>query len=60
LLQNNGEDLRLNKTKVSRKCETLKGKVLSIKDKFKGFDQNKKNKGKVKCGEKINGVKKKQ
>ena len=46
MLQNNDEDLRLNKTKVSRKCETLKGKVLSIKDKFKGFDQNKKIKGK--------------
>jgi hypothetical protein len=42
LLQNNGEDLGLNKTKVSHKCETLKGKVLAIKDKFKGFDQNKK------------------
>jgi hypothetical protein len=41
LLQNNSKDVRLSKNKVSQKCKTLNGKVLSIKDKFEGFDQKK-------------------
>jgi hypothetical protein len=41
LLQNNGKDARLSETKMSHECETSKGKVSSIKDKFKGFIQKK-------------------
>ena len=42
LLQNNCEDMRLSENKVSHECETPKGKVSAIKDKFEGFNQNKK------------------
>jgi len=44
LLQNNSKDVRLSKNKVSQKCKTLNGRVLSIKDKFEGFDQKKREK----------------
>jgi hypothetical protein len=37
LLEDNGEDMRLSENKVSRECETPKGKVLAIKDKVQGF-----------------------
>jgi hypothetical protein len=45
LLQNNGEDVKLSENKVSHKCEILKDKVLAITEKFEGFSQNKKIKG---------------
>ena len=41
LLQNNGEDVRLIENKVSHEFKTPKGKVLAIKKKIKGIDQNK-------------------
>jgi hypothetical protein len=34
--------MRLSENKVSHECETPKGKVSAIKDKFEGFNQNKK------------------
>jgi hypothetical protein len=39
-LQNNGEDVRLSENKVIHECETPKGKVSAIKDKFEGFNQD--------------------
>jgi len=41
LLQDNSEDVKLSETKMSHECETSRGKVSSIKDKLKGFIQNK-------------------
>jgi len=55
-LQNNGEDMRLSKNKVSHECETPKDKVLAIKDKFEVFSQ--KQNRKVECGEKKERVRK--
>jgi hypothetical protein len=43
--------VRLSENKVSNECETPKGKVSAIKDKFEAL--TKKKKGKAKCGEKI-------
>jgi hypothetical protein len=37
LLQNNSEDVRLSENKVSNECETPKGKVSAIKDKFEAL-----------------------
>jgi hypothetical protein len=34
--------MRLSENKVSHECETPKGKDSAIKDKFEGFNQNKK------------------
>ena len=42
LLQNNSEDVRLSDNKVSHECGTPRSKALAIKDKFEGFNQNKK------------------
>jgi len=46
LLLNNSEDVRLSENKVSHECETPKGKVLAIKNKFESFGK-KKTKGQV-------------
>ena len=57
LFQKNSDDVRLSENKVSQECGTPRSKVLAIKDKFEGFNQNK-NKRKVECREKISGEKK--
>jgi hypothetical protein len=41
LLLNNSEDVRLSENKVSHECETPKGKVLAIKNKFESFGKKK-------------------
>jgi hypothetical protein len=37
LLQNNSKDVRLSENKMSHECETLKCKVLAIKENFEVF-----------------------
>ena len=41
MLLNNSEDVRLSENKVSHECETPKGKVLAIKNKFESFGKKK-------------------
>ena len=49
-IRNNGDVVRSSKNKMSYKCETTKGKVLTIRNRFKDF--RKKNMGKAKSREK--------
>jgi hypothetical protein len=58
-MKNNGEDMRPSENKVSHECETIRGKVLTIRNRIEDFSKKKKkNIGKDESGEKRVRVKK--
>jgi len=42
LLKNNSEDMRPSENKVSHECETIRGKVLAIRNRIEDFSKKKK------------------
>jgi hypothetical protein len=42
LIKNNGEDMRPSENKVSHECETIRGKVLTIRNRIEDFFLKKK------------------
>ena len=41
-MKNNGEDMRSSENKVSHECETIRGKVLIIRNRIEDFSKKKK------------------
>jgi hypothetical protein len=41
-MKNNGEDMRPSENKVSLECETIRGKVLTIRNRIEDFSKKKK------------------
>jgi hypothetical protein len=41
-MKNNGEDMRPSENKVSHECETIRGKVLTIRNRIEDFSKKKK------------------